>query len=88
MLDDLGQERQTEAISEALYKILDARYQSGRPAVVTTNLSLGDLSRPADLTHSRIYDRLKRCRPIQITGKSLRNDEGGRIDRVIRGLFV
>ena len=40
--------------------MIDSRYRSKRPLIVTTNLTLeGDLS-PEDTAHARIYDRLVR----------------------------
>ena len=38
--------------------MIDSRYRSGKPLIVTTNLTLDDLHNPEDTAHSRIYDRL------------------------------
>ena len=38
--------------------MIDSRYRSGKPLIVTTNLTLDGLHNPEDTAHSRIYDRL------------------------------
>lgn len=39
VLDDLGTEKQTEWVDETLYRILDARYESRLPTILTSNTS-------------------------------------------------
>ena len=52
-------ERGTEYGLEQVYNVIDSRYRSGRPLIVTTNLSAGrNLQHPEDTAHARIYDRL------------------------------
>ncbi len=58
ILDDFGMERGTEYGLEQVYNVIDSRYRSGKPLIVTTNLTLDDLQHPEDTAHSRIYDRL------------------------------
>ena len=73
IIDDLGIERGTEYGLEMVFSIINARYESGRPTIITTNLSLNTLQNPEDLVHQRIYDRvLEMCIPVQFHGKSLR----------------
>ena len=73
ILDDLGVERQSEFAQEIVYAVVDGRYKSGQPLIVTTNLTLDELKEPVDTTHSRIYDRLvEMCVPIQFNGASHR----------------
>ena len=38
VIDDLGIERNTEYVNELVYNIIDARYRSGNPMIITTNL--------------------------------------------------
>ena len=40
ILDDFGMERGTEYGLEQVYNVIDSRYRSGRPLIVTTNLTL------------------------------------------------
>ena len=53
--------------------VIDSRYRSRRPLIVTTNLSLQDLQHPQDTAHARIYDRLlEMCAPIRFSGDNFR----------------
>ena len=58
IIDDLGAERSTEYAMEQMFSIVDSRYRSGKPLIVTTNLKLDELKHPPDLAHARIYDRI------------------------------
>ena len=46
VLDDLGIERDTEYAHEHVYNVIDSRYRSGKPLIVTTNLPLEALQHP------------------------------------------
>lgn len=60
-----------------IYNIIDSRYRSRKPLIVTTNLTLTELKNPQDTAHARIYDRLlELCTPIACTGPSMRKDIG------------
>lgn len=73
VIDDLGAERQSEYALETVYLIIDERYKTGKPLIVTTNLTLAELKRPKDMTYQRIYDRvLEMCVPIAFNGASRR----------------
>jgi DNA replication protein DnaC len=53
--------------------VVDSRYRSGRPLIVTTNLTLDNLQNPEDTAHARIYDRLlEMCVPVRFTGGNFR----------------
>ena len=41
IIDDFGMERSTEYALEQIYNIVDSRYRSRKPLIVTTNLTLG-----------------------------------------------
>lgn len=73
IVDDFGMERGTEYGLEQVYNVIDSRYRSGKPLIVTTNLPLNDLRHPQDTAHARIYDRLlAMCAPIRFTGENFR----------------
>lgn len=75
ILDDFGVERRTPYAREQVYEIINRRYLSGRPMVVTTNLTLEELKN-ADRDDSRIHDRvLERCVPVCFDGDSLRREK-------------
>ena len=73
ILDDFGMERGTEYGLEQVFNVIDSRYRSARPLIVTTNLTLSELQNPRDTAHARIYDRLlSMCAPIRFNGEDLR----------------
>lgn len=74
VIDDLGVERDTTFSVEQVYNVIDTRARSGKPLIVTTNLSMKDLQNPPSLAHSRIYDRVLEMCPIRLklTGDSRR----------------
>ncbi len=73
ILDDFGMERGTEYGLEQVYNVIDSRYRSGKPLIVTTNLTLEELQNPEDTPHARIYDRLTdMCTPVRFTGENFR----------------
>ena len=61
IIDDFGMERGTEYALEQIYNIVDCRYRSRKPLIVTTNLTLDEIRHPQDTAHARIYDRLLKC---------------------------
>ncbi len=72
ILDDFGMERGTEYGLEQVYNVIDSRYRSRKPLIVTTNIPLHDLQHPQDTPHARIYDRLlEMCAPIRFSGENL-----------------
>ena len=73
IIDDLGVERNSEFAREQVFSVIDSRYRSELPMIVTTNLTLEELQQPEDLSRSRIYDRvLERCLPIRINDQNIR----------------
>ena len=73
IIDDLGAERNTEYSLEQIYAVIDSRYSSGKPMILTTNLTLEEMENPGDRSHARIYSRiLERCVPVLIHGPDLR----------------
>jgi len=73
IFDDLGMERSSEFGLETVFRVINARYESGKPTIITTNLSLQELMNPRDLAHKRIYDRvLEMCVPVQFKGPNVR----------------
>lgn len=76
IIDDLGVERDNEYMLEQEYLIVDARSRTGKPLIVTTNLSPAELRNPADDAKRRIYDRVcEMCAiPVKMDGKPRRRD--------------
>lgn len=76
IIDDLGAERKSEYMQEMVFNIVDSRYRSGLPMIITTNLSGEEIKKPENIGYARIYDRLMGCcLPQEITGPSRRKKE-------------
>lgn len=72
VLDDMGTLRDSEYNNEKLFELIDTRYRSGKPMIVTTNLSADDFD-TATLSARRIYDRIaERCRQVVMDTPSRR----------------
>ena len=70
IIDDLGAEKSSEFVSEAVYKIVNKRYEEILPTIITSNLSLGELSeRVGDRISSRLAEM---CEVIKLEGSDRR----------------
>ena len=77
IIDDMGIERKRQYTLETVYIVIDERYKSGKPFIITTNIQLETLKNPHDLEHARIYDRImERCMPVLLGGKNYRSGLG------------
>lgn len=75
VLDDLGVQRNTEYMNEILFNVLDDRLRSGKPMIVTTNLTPADILQPKDMAMQRIMSRLcEKSAPFKCEGKDRRKD--------------
>ncbi len=73
----MGIERESQYTIETIYMVIDERYKSGKPFVITTNIQLDALKNPQDVEHARIYDRImERCMPVFFGGKNYRSELG------------
>lgn len=69
VLDDLGSEKYSEYVQGVIYTILNNRYDSMKPTIVTTNLSSKDITKTYG---SRILSRLLSGEMITLNGEDLR----------------
>ena len=75
IIDDLGAERKSEFMQEQVWKIADARYRSGLPLIVTTNLTAEEIDKGDGIGNKRIYSRLlERCLAVEVKGKDRRRE--------------
>ena len=73
IIDDLGMERNSKFAREQVFSVIDSRYRSQLPMIVTTNLSLKKLKNPEDMARARIYERvLERCMPVRVNDQNIR----------------
>ncbi len=88
IIDDLGIERNSEFALEQVFNVIDSRYRSQKPLIVTTNLTLDELKHPKDLARARIYDRvLERCVPLKINNQNIRELNAAANMQAARKLF-
>ena len=84
ILDDLGIERSTEYALEQVYAVIDERYKSGLPVIITTNLKIAEIRNPQDVVYARIYSRiLEMCTPVRISGEDRRKSIGKEKQQVV-----
>lgn len=67
VIDDLSAERDTSYMNEMIFNIIDSRYRSGKPLILTTNLSKEELINQPNTDKQRIYSRLvEMCFPVEV----------------------
>ena len=77
VIDDMGTHRESQYTIETIYTVIDERYKSKKPFIITTNIQLEILKNPQDLEHARIYDRImERCMPVYFGGRNYRSELG------------
>lgn len=73
VIDDLAAERNTEYVNEIVYNVIDSRYRSGKPLIVTTNISPEEMKSETDINRNRVYSRIgEMCMPIKVAGEDRR----------------
>ena len=73
VIDDLAAERDTSYMNEMIFNIIDSRYRSGKPLIVTSNLTQAELTAPTSVDKERIYSRLlEMCVPVEMKGADRR----------------
>lgn len=88
IIDDLGAERNTDFALEKVYSIIDGRYSSGLPMILTTNLDLNEMQQSRDIRYQRVYERvLEVCYPVKFEGKSRRKIEASKRFEEMSKLF-
>lgn len=79
IIDDLGAERGTDFSLEKVYDIIDSRYRTGKPVILTTNQEISQMKSCEDIRYSRIYDRIfKMCFPVKMDGMSWRKKDAAK----------
>ena len=58
VIDYLGVERDTSYSLKKVYEIIDTRYSSGKPLIITTNLKFDDMKTSENTSYIWIYDRI------------------------------
>ena len=76
IIDDLGAERWNDYSGELMYSVIDARYKTGKPTIVTTNNDLEEMRNESEIWRSRIYDRVIEMCPITLRMQGESRREG------------
>ena len=86
IIDDLGTERNTDYALEKVYNVIDSRYRTGKPLILTTNLNLQDMQMTQDIRYQRIFGWIfEMCQPVLVNGTSWRiNQANERINETKR----
>ncbi len=77
VIDDLGAQRTTGYMMEHVYNVVNGRYNSGKPMVVTTNIHWRTMSEADESSPwYRVFDRIiERCYPIEFDNASKRRQK-------------
>lgn len=76
ILDDLGSERSSAYMMENVFQVIDRRGCSGKPMIITTNLTVKEMRETQNMDEKRIYDRvLQNCQPICVKGENQRREK-------------
>ncbi len=90
IIDDYGAERNSEFALQNVFDVINRRWESGKPLIITTNLELEQIKDQAgkDLTRARIDDRiLEMCKPINVSGESKRTASGKKKMHILKDVF-
>jgi len=93
IIDDFGATRETEFANEQIYKIIDARYRSQKPMIITTNLTPNLMLNENDIGLKRTYQRIvERCRTVAVSGNNRRLDKAKeskkKMDDILSGIYI
>ncbi|EJW98257.1 phage DNA replication protein [gut metagenome] len=70
VIDDFGVEKVSEFIKDKTFALIDARYRTGKPVIITTNLNIEDIK---EKFGARISDRItEMCFQLAVIGESKR----------------
>lgn len=88
VIDDLSAERDTSFMNEMIFSIIDARYRSGKPLILTTNLSKEEMMNQPNTDKQRIYSRLvEMCFPVEVKNMDRRKKKSREDSADLRNLL-
>ena len=90
IIDDYGAERNSQFALQNIFDVINRRWDSGKPLIVTTNLELDSIRNVEldDITRIRINDRiLEMCKPIHVGGESKRTASGKQKMTTLKEVF-
>lgn len=88
VIDDMAVERDTEFTSEIVQNVIDSRYRSGKPLIVTTNITKAEYEAPKTVQKQRLYSRLyEMCLPLAVTGQDRRRGKAAIKDDELKSML-
>lgn len=88
IIDDFGTGRSTEYAVEQRKKIIDKRYYSAKPTIITTNYTPNVFDNPKSTDEKRIFERIKAMAQfIEVKGENLRQNEAAEKAEVLKELL-
>lgn len=91
IIDDLGTEKSSEWSRSMVYNIIDSRYRSKLPLIITSNLDIKANERYGvleELYHERTESRiLEMCTPVFNTSKSIRLEEAKKKTELLKKIL-
>lgn len=91
IIDDLGTEKASDWSKKMIYDIIDSRYRSSLPLIITTNLNVNPKETNGVLTD--LYDRrtedriLEMCTPVKNSAPSIRIEEAKKKTDLLREIL-
>jgi len=88
IIDDLGTEHSSAYSIEQIYRIIDGRYRSNKPLIVTTNLTPDLMRAEQEVSYKRIYDRiLAMSAPLRMNDVNIRQKKAAAKTRELKKLL-
>ena len=88
IIDDLASERNTEYMNEIVTNVIDSRYRTNKPIVITTNLTADEMKNPTDIAQQRIQSRImEMCYPFEVKGTDRRRNARKTITEKYKGVL-
>ena len=90
IIDDFGIERSSDYMNTNVYTLIDTRYRSGKPTIVTSNFSPSTLNAETDTGKRRIYSRiLAMCSAgIKLDGEDRRKKAANENTKWLRNILT
>ena len=80
-----GTERDTSTANETTFQVVNTRYESRKPMLITTNLSPEQMHSPATQHQARIYDRVLEVCTAVYCGKDFMRENMEKMKEILRG---
>ena len=88
IIDDLAVERDSEYTAEIIQNVIDSRYRSGKPLIITTNLTKSEYENPKNIKRERLFSRLyEMCFPLAVAGQDRRREKAAVKDGEMKDLL-